>query len=164
MPPPLAADGLSAPAAASFSQANKLCFRATPAQATWLAEHIATAGRPISDVLREALDLYIAAHAVPGPGRSVVGDLPAAIVPGAVRPFAPPGLPLASLGRRAAARRLSGTCQFTDDHRNDRMSHHTPRVLNKRTDAAPHGAVYIGRPSKWGNPSTHLSGNTLARF
>lgn len=26
------------------------------------------------------------------------------------------------------------------------------RVLNKATDEIPHGAVYIGRPSKWGNP------------
>ncbi len=24
--------------------------------------------------------------------------------------------------------------------------------------------VYIGRPSKWGNPFTHLHSNTLARF
>ena len=44
------------------------------------------------------------------------------------------------------------------------MSHPTPRVLNKRTDTLPPGAVYIGRPSKWGNPYTHRSGNTLARF
>ena len=44
------------------------------------------------------------------------------------------------------------------------MSSHTPRVLNKRTDTAPHGAVYIGRPSQWGNPFTHLSGKTLAQF
>ena len=42
------------------------------------------------------------------------------------------------------------------------MSQHTPRVLNKRTDTVPHGAVYIGRPS--GNPFTHLSGKTLAQF
>ena len=27
-----------------------------------------------------------------------------------------------------------------------------PRVLNKRADKIPEGAVYIGRPSKWGNP------------
>ena len=27
-----------------------------------------------------------------------------------------------------------------------------PKVLNKRTDAIPAGAVYVGRPSKWGNP------------
>ena len=27
-----------------------------------------------------------------------------------------------------------------------------PRVLNKRTDKIPPGAVYVGRPSKWGNP------------
>ena len=27
-----------------------------------------------------------------------------------------------------------------------------PRVLNKRNDAIPKGAVYVGRPSKWGNP------------
>ena len=26
------------------------------------------------------------------------------------------------------------------------------RVLNKRTDKVLEGAVYVGRPSKWGNP------------
>ena len=30
----------------------------------------------------------------------------------------------------------------------------TPRVLNKRTDEIPPDAVYVGRPSKWGNPMT----------
>jgi hypothetical protein len=44
------------------------------------------------------------------------------------------------------------------------MSHHTPRVLNKRTDTARQEAVYIGRPSKWGNPYTHLAGKTRAQF
>lgn len=28
----------------------------------------------------------------------------------------------------------------------------TPRVWNKRDPAVPRAAVYIGRPSKWGNP------------
>ena len=27
-----------------------------------------------------------------------------------------------------------------------------PRVLNKRTDVIPPDAVYVGRPTKWGNP------------
>lgn len=27
-----------------------------------------------------------------------------------------------------------------------------PKVYNKRTDQIPEGAVYVGRPSKWGNP------------
>ena len=27
-----------------------------------------------------------------------------------------------------------------------------PRVLNKRTDTIPPDAVYVGMPSKWGNP------------
>jgi len=27
-----------------------------------------------------------------------------------------------------------------------------PKVLNKRTDIIPADAVYVGRPSKWGNP------------
>ena len=26
------------------------------------------------------------------------------------------------------------------------------KVLNKRTDAIPDDAIYVGRPSKWGNP------------
>ena len=29
-----------------------------------------------------------------------------------------------------------------------------PKVLNKRTDVIPKDAVYIGRPSIWGNPFT----------
>jgi hypothetical protein len=48
--------------ATTFSQANKLCFRATPAQAGWLAQHMADTGHSISRVLREAIDLYIAAE------------------------------------------------------------------------------------------------------
>ena len=27
-----------------------------------------------------------------------------------------------------------------------------PKVLNKKTDPIPPDAVYVGRPSKWGNP------------
>ena len=27
-----------------------------------------------------------------------------------------------------------------------------PRVLNKKRDGLPAGAIYIGRPAKWGNP------------
>lgn len=27
-----------------------------------------------------------------------------------------------------------------------------PRVLNRRIHGIPKGAVYVGRPSKWGNP------------
>lgn len=27
-----------------------------------------------------------------------------------------------------------------------------PKVLNKRTDKIPPDAVYVGRPSNWGNP------------
>lgn len=27
-----------------------------------------------------------------------------------------------------------------------------PKVLNKHKDKIPQGAVYIGRPSRWGNP------------
>jgi hypothetical protein len=29
-----------------------------------------------------------------------------------------------------------------------------PRVLNQRTDEIPPDAIYVGRPSKWGNPFT----------
>ncbi len=32
-----------------------------------------------------------------------------------------------------------------------------PIVLNRRTDKIPPSAVYVGRPSKWGNPF-HLIG------
>lgn len=27
-----------------------------------------------------------------------------------------------------------------------------PKVLNKRISGIPDGAIYVGRPSKWGNP------------
>lgn len=27
-----------------------------------------------------------------------------------------------------------------------------PRVLNKARDGVPEGAVYVGRPTRWGNP------------
>lgn len=27
-----------------------------------------------------------------------------------------------------------------------------PRVLNKKVDGIPDGAIYVGRPTKWGNP------------
>lgn len=30
------------------------------------------------------------------------------------------------------------------------------RILNKHTDRIPKDSVYIGRPSKWGNPYSHL--------
>lgn len=40
-----------------------------------------------------------------------------------------------------------------------------PRVLNRRVDPGDERAVYIGRPSKWGNPFTHLQvRGTLAKF
>lgn len=38
-----------------------------------------------------------------------------------------------------------------------------PRVLNKRTHGIPKGAVYVGRPTKWGNPFSHQAG-TLAKY
>ncbi|WP_225784531.1 DUF4326 domain-containing protein [Xenophilus sp. Marseille-Q4582] len=37
-----------------------------------------------------------------------------------------------------------------------------PRVLNKRVSGMPEGSVYVGRPSKWGNPFSHLDHGTLA--
>lgn len=40
-----------------------------------------------------------------------------------------------------------------------------PQVLNKRVHGIPAGSVYIGRPSKWGNPYSHLAGQgTLAKY
>lgn len=39
-----------------------------------------------------------------------------------------------------------------------------PQVLNKRRHGVPPGAVYVGRPTKWGNPYTHLAHGTHARF
>lgn len=38
-----------------------------------------------------------------------------------------------------------------------------PRVLNKRTDRIPLDAVYVGRPSKWGNPFKIGGGSQLTR-
>lgn len=38
-----------------------------------------------------------------------------------------------------------------------------PKVWNKRDPNVPKDAVYVGRPTKWGNPFSHQDG-TLARF
>lgn len=38
-----------------------------------------------------------------------------------------------------------------------------PEVLNKAWNLIPSTAVYIGRPSKWGNPFSHKDG-TKAKF
>jgi hypothetical protein len=38
-----------------------------------------------------------------------------------------------------------------------------PKVHNKYHKIAPADAVYIGRPSKWGNPFSHMA-DTLAEF
>lgn len=35
---------------------------------------------------------------------------------------------------------------------NDTQIRKMPRVLNKKHDGIPEGAVYVGRPTKWGNP------------
>lgn len=40
----------------------------------------------------------------------------------------------------------------------------TRRVWNKRDPNCPKEAIYVGRPTKFGNPYTHLKGKTLARF
>lgn len=39
-----------------------------------------------------------------------------------------------------------------------------PKVFNKRHYDVPSDAVYIGRPTKWGNPFSHLSGQNLAEY
>lgn len=31
-----------------------------------------------------------------------------------------------------------------------------PKVWNKRDASVPAGAIYVGRPSKWGNPFSHV--------
>lgn len=38
------------------------------------------------------------------------------------------------------------------------------KVWNKRDKQTPKDAVYVGRPTKWGNPFTHLPNGTLAKF
>jgi hypothetical protein len=40
-----------------------------------------------------------------------------------------------------------------------------PRILNKRTATVAElaGAIYVGRPSKWGNPFSHLR-HSRARY
>lgn len=53
--------------AVQFSQANKLCFRATPEQSAWLASHMASTGKSISALLRDAIDLYITSNQPTGP-------------------------------------------------------------------------------------------------
>lgn len=37
-----------------------------------------------------------------------------------------------------------------------------PRVWNRRDPACPKDAVYVGRPTKWGNPYTHLGPPSMA--
>jgi hypothetical protein len=39
-----------------------------------------------------------------------------------------------------------------------------PRVFNKRHGDAPPGAVYVGRPTVFGNPFTHTANGTKAQF
>lgn len=38
------------------------------------------------------------------------------------------------------------------------------RVLNKRRDGVPPGAVYVGRPTKWGNPFVERRDGTRAEI
>ena len=38
-----------------------------------------------------------------------------------------------------------------------------PKVLNKRSANIPADAVYVGRPTKWGNPFSHIPNGTLAK-
>lgn len=38
-----------------------------------------------------------------------------------------------------------------------------PKVYNKHHGDAPKDAVYVGRPTEWGNPFTHMRG-TVAAF
>lgn len=38
-----------------------------------------------------------------------------------------------------------------------------PEVYNKRHKNVPADAVYVGRPSIFGNPFTHLPGKTMAK-
>lgn len=37
-------------------------------------------------------------------------------------------------------------------------------ILNKKTDEIPEDAVYVGRPTKWGNPFTHIPKGTQAKY
>jgi hypothetical protein len=43
-----------------------------------------------------------------------------------------------------------------------------PRVFNKRDPQIPPGAVYVGRPSKWGNPypinATHTRADVIRAY
>lgn len=39
-----------------------------------------------------------------------------------------------------------------------------PKVYNKRDKYVPQDAVYIGRPTPWGNPFTHLTSPTKAEI
>ncbi len=39
-----------------------------------------------------------------------------------------------------------------------------PKVYNKYHKDAPPGSIFVGRPTKWGNPFTHLVGHTTAKF
>ena len=45
-----------------------------------------------------------------------------------------------------------------------RLAPKVPKVYNKRHYDVPKDAVYIGRPTKWGNPYSHLEGQSLAEY
>ena len=36
-----------------------------------------------------------------------------------------------------------------------KLIRHKPKVWNKHDPSVPAGAIYVGRPSKWGNPFSH---------
>jgi Domain of unknown function (DUF4326) len=37
-------------------------------------------------------------------------------------------------------------------HAKPALAQAAPRVLNRRTDSIPQGAIYVGRPTRFGNP------------
>jgi hypothetical protein len=43
-----------------------------------------------------------------------------------------------------------------------RLGRLMPKVYNKRHKDVPKDAIYVGRPTKWGNPFTHLVNRGLA--
>jgi hypothetical protein len=39
-----------------------------------------------------------------------------------------------------------------------------PRVWNRKTERPPAGAIWVGRPSKWGNPYSEIPGVVAPEF
>ena len=64
---------------------------------------------------------------------------------------------------RTAARTWTLYNSLNQEHTDLGVIFNVPKVWNKRDPNTPKDAIYVGRPTKWGNPYSHLP-STLATF